>query len=207
MLLIYNYNMFYVYVDWTTEDSPRPFYVGKGNISRTRKLKRNDLHERIAKKYGIKREIIFESDEEELCLFKEIETISLLKTFVNDENYNQIGCNFTIGGEGTTGCKYSEESKRVLSESRKGIQFTQEHIERIRNSLKGRKLPEDVKEKMSRSRKGKRPAACDLNVGKKRTDESKAKLSEKAKEREAKKRMERQQRLHPHEEQVTQPSL
>jgi hypothetical protein len=91
MLLIYNYNMFYVYVDWTTEDSPRPFYVGKGNISRTRK--------------------------------------------------------------------------------------------------------------------GKRPAACDLNVGKKRTDESKAKLSEKAKEREAKKRMERQQRLHPHEEQVTQPSL
>ena len=199
--------MFYVYIDWTIENPPRPFYVGKGNINRTRRLKRNVLHERISKKYGIKREIIFESDKEELCLLKEIETISLLKTFVNDENYNQIGCNFTVGGEGTTGHKYSEESKKVLSESRKGIQFSQDHIENLRNSLKGRKLPKDVKEKMSKSHKGKRPAACDLNLGKKRSNECRSKLSEKAKEREAKKRIERQQRLQPQEEQVTHPSL
>ena len=199
--------MYYVYVDWTTEEFPRPFYVGKGNFNRTRRLCRNQFHGRIAKKYGLKREIIFESEDENLCLFKEIEAISSLKTFVNDENYNSIGCNFTIGGEGTSGHKYSEESRKILSESRKGIKFSQDHVEKIRIALKGRKIPDEVKEKMSRSHKGKKPAACDLNIGKKRTEESKAKLSQKAKEREAKKRLERQQRLHTQDAQVTQPSL
>jgi len=28
--------MYYVYVDWTTEEFPRPFYVGKGNFNRTK---------------------------------------------------------------------------------------------------------------------------------------------------------------------------
>ena len=199
--------MYYVYVDWTTEEFPRPFYVGKGNFNRTRRLNRNILHGRIAKKYGLKREVIFESEDEKLCLSKEIETISSLKTFVNDKEYNGIGCNFTIGGEGTSGHKYTEESRRLLSESKRGFQFSEEHIEKIRNALKGRRLPDDVREKMSRSHEGKRPAACDLNIGKKRTEESKAKLSQKAKEREAKKRLERQQRLQPQDAQVTQPSL
>lgn len=199
--------MYYVYVDWTTEEFPRPFYVGKGNFNRTRRQHRNQFHSRIAKKHGFKRKIIFESEDENLCLIKEIETISSLKTFVNDENYNGIGCNFTIGGEGTSGHKYSEESRKILSESRKGIQFSQDHVEKIRIALNGRKIPDEVKEKMSRSHKGKKPAACDLNIGKKRTEESKAKLSQKAKEREAKKRLERQQRLQPQEAQVTQPSL
>ena len=41
---------FKVYVDYTTEELPRPFYVGKGNSSRILNLKRNRLHDSIAKK-------------------------------------------------------------------------------------------------------------------------------------------------------------
>jgi group I intron endonuclease len=41
-------------------------------------------------------------------------------------------CNGTNGGEGTFGRKWSEERKRKFSESRRGIKFSKEHVEKLR---------------------------------------------------------------------------
>jgi len=39
--------VFFVYVDWTTEETPRPFYVGKDVVARVRTKKRNRHHMRL----------------------------------------------------------------------------------------------------------------------------------------------------------------
>lgn len=88
----------YVYVDWTCEDIPRPYYVGKGNQNRIKNLVRNQLHENLRKKYGLRREVVLETDSYEDASLREIELIALYKTYVYDEG--NFGSNFTRGGEG-----------------------------------------------------------------------------------------------------------
>jgi len=72
------------------------------------------------------------------------------------------GYNMTDGGEGTIGMKYSEESKRKISESAKG-----------NKKWLGKIHTEESKRKMSIARKGKQP-----RLGCKHTEETKKKLSE-----------------------------
>ncbi len=110
---------FKTYVDYTLEEFPRPFYVGKGIASRVMTFKRNKLHKSIANKYGISRQIVFETNDEKEALAKEIELISLYKTHVNGET-GRWGANFTKGGEGVSGYVYSDEQKRLMSEMRQG---------------------------------------------------------------------------------------
>lgn len=50
--------MFFVYVDWTKELTPRPFYVGKGNENRIKDFKRNRKHTAIKNKISFKQKII-----------------------------------------------------------------------------------------------------------------------------------------------------
>ena len=54
---------FYVYVDWTNEFEPRPFYVGLGSLDRTRNFRRNWSHTTIRKKFGMTRVVVFETDD------------------------------------------------------------------------------------------------------------------------------------------------
>lgn len=94
---------YYVYVDWTMEETPRPFYVGKGQQRRIENIRpRNKLHENLAKKHGLDRRIEFSSSIEEESYTKERELIAQYKTYVyGGEGY--WGANFTWGGDGVRG--------------------------------------------------------------------------------------------------------
>lgn len=94
---------FYVYVDFTCEAEPRPFYVGKGLLERTEDFKRNRRHAEISAKFGVSRKIIFETEDEAEAFEKERVTIAELHTYVCDDNYNNVGCNLTKGGNGYSG--------------------------------------------------------------------------------------------------------
>ena len=66
--------------------------------------------------------------------------------------------NFTEGGDGISGFKHSEESRKKISESLKGkkpYEMTEEIKKKISESLKGKKpyeMTEETKKKMSKSR-------------------------------------------------------
>lgn len=112
-------NKFYVYVDWTTEELPRPYYVGYGNRNRINLKRRNKHHTNVRNKYGFKREVVYETYDEQDAKQKEIEFISKHGTFVLAENYC-FGVNYTIGGDGKggrTGRLLSEEHKQIISEA------------------------------------------------------------------------------------------
>ena len=105
--------LFYVYVDYTLEDSPRPFYVGMGNQGRARLLRRNKKHTWVTKQHGQQRTIIFETDIREYAIAREIELIKELDTFnPNIKDYTDIRCNRTRGGEGAPGYKFTSEQRQ-----------------------------------------------------------------------------------------------
>ena len=149
---------FFVYVDFR-EDDGKPFYVGKGSENRAKDLDRNQLHTNIKNKHGMVRKIVLETCSEQEAFQKEIELIQELKTHID---LGEGGANFTFGGEGPSGYKYSEEQKEERSklskklwedpvhrEKMSDIQKNPEHREKISESLK--KLWEDPehKEKVS----------------------------------------------------------
>lgn len=146
---------FFVYVDWTTEDVPRPFYVGKGNERRIKFPRRNRLHENIANKHGLIRQVVFETDDEQLALALEQRLIAEYKTYVHGgEGY--WGANFTLGGEGVSGLKFSEATRARLSQKARRENLSSST--RLKMSLSQRaKQPASIQTrmKMSKARKGK----------------------------------------------------
>ena len=135
--------MYYVYIDYTLEDIPRPFYVGKGSGRRTKVKRRNWAHHKIRRTLGITRTIFAEIEDECEALKLEIELIKRFHTFVDDPEYNQIGCNFTAGGEG--GSHPSKSTRAKIAESnrrRKGQKRSETGRKNIRagilDSLKNR---------------------------------------------------------------------
>jgi hypothetical protein len=107
-----NEKKFFVYVDFRGDDR-KPFYVGKGAESRVKDLERNELHTNIKNKHGIIREIVFETHDEQESFEKEIQLIGELQTHVDHGNG---GANFTLGGEGRSGYRCTEEQREVWSE-------------------------------------------------------------------------------------------
>ena len=153
---------FYVYVDWTTDDSHRAFYVGKGCLKRIRQTHRNKRHSKIMLEHGMKREIVLTTQNEQEAFAAEVRLIQEYHTFCTEG-----GANFTLGGDGATGSIRSEEQRSNLS-----------------NALKGHKHSEETKQKLSKARQkllesGWRPIV---------NDQAKKVLKKKAKEREARKR-------------------
>lgn len=103
---------FYVYVDCTIEDGPRPFYVGMGNLQRTKSLNRNKKHTWVTELYGQQRAILFETSVYEHAVAREIELIKELDTFnPNIKDYSDIRCNRTRGGEGAPGYRFTNEQR------------------------------------------------------------------------------------------------
>jgi len=49
--------VFFVYLDWTLENAPRCFYVGKGTALRVKRSKRNKRWQNITNMYGQYREL------------------------------------------------------------------------------------------------------------------------------------------------------
>ncbi len=160
--------LFYVYELVTNEGEI--IYVGKGkgdrmyqhvktakgnSVSRKKNLKLYNKISSIINNGGfIKPEIVFESYDEKECLDKEVSLI------------NEIGldnlCNLTEGGEGTSGFKLSEETRRRMSEAKKKQWRENPRV-----------TSEETKKKISESLKGNKH-----NVGKKHSEETKKKMSE-----------------------------
>lgn len=78
---------------------------------------------------------------------KEIELISFYKS-----NLQEYGFNTEKGG---TIHAHSDETKRKMSEKRKGVKPSDEHRKALSKSLKGKTVSEDSKRKMSQARSGK----------------------------------------------------
>lgn len=123
---------------------------------------------------------MFETNDEQEAFTKERELIAEFKTCVYVEG--SWGANFTIGGEGPSGMKQSEESKRKNSESNRIAQagerngmFGRHHSEKTRKKIgdnqRGWHHTDESKEKLAE-------AARRLHTGMKRSDESKRRMSE-----------------------------
>lgn len=108
--------MFHTYIDWTTDG--RPFYVGMGDDHRIYVMSpRNKRYGHVANKHGRHREVVQSFEDRQGAVDLEVKLIAEHHTFVDDPLYNGIGCNYTRGGEG---CPCSEETRRKISESKKG---------------------------------------------------------------------------------------
>jgi hypothetical protein len=127
----------YGYKHWTLEDPPRCFNVGKGLKGRANSSKsRNHKWHGIVKRYGLRIEVCIGFKcknytctheraekchaDENVCLW-EIENIALMGTYSTNHSHddpNDIGCNFSHGGERGTGDK-SIEKRRKNSEAAK----------------------------------------------------------------------------------------
>jgi len=71
------------------------------------------------------------------------------------------------------GKSHSEETKRKMSEIRKGVKHTKNHRENISKALMGKSRPEEVKQKVSNTRKMR-----NIGIGKKHSEKTKIKMSE-----------------------------
>lgn len=133
--------IFYVYVDWTEEEVPRSFYVGKGRAVRLRIDRRNNRWGGIKNKYGWKREIILGTLEEEFAVEMEINLIRAYKTFESQwADKSGWGANFTAGGEGPSGRKVSDATKLKMNQSRNALLYSDE--ENFASVLKAKQILE-----------------------------------------------------------------
>lgn len=182
-------------------DNNTCFYIGKGKDGRKDVPNRNLTHDSICDRHGYK-VVIFKDKLNEAEAFKLEEDLIrcyvfkmgygiCIKGYMN--NNNKFLTNRTFGGEGASGYKHSEESKRKNSESHKGKKQSEETKEKISEKMKGEKNPmfgknpyankteeemEIIRGKMSESHKGKQTGKNNPFYGKHHSEESKQKMSE-----------------------------
>lgn len=154
--------MFYIYA-YLRQDGT-PYYIGKGKGERSNYKSKNH---RI-KVPSRDRIVIMESN------LTEIGALALERRYIRwygrKDNETGILRNLTDGGEGVSGIKVSDETKRKMSESRKGKPRNLETIEKIRQSATGRKHTEETKKLLSDKRTGEKRQPL--------SDETKRKIGE-----------------------------
>ncbi|MDE2104965.1 MAG: hypothetical protein KGL39_47445 [Patescibacteria group bacterium] len=177
--------MYYVYVDET--DDQIPFYVGKGSSNRIKRLTRNRKHTRVAKKYGQNRIVLIETEDEAEAFEYEKAFIAELHTYVYDSAAEHLACNFTTGGDGTSGHRDSEEVRQKKRECRLGEKNPAygTHINAgEKNWMFGRTHTPEAKQKISVRLKGishpqteeTRRKIGASKIGKSRSEETKRKV-------------------------------
>lgn len=136
---------YYVYEHWRL-DRDECFYVGKGHGSRAYSMKNRNKHHqaivsklaRIGSAFEVKIVAFGLSEEEAFSL--EMERIAFWKSSGVDLT------NMTNGGEGASGLRHSDSTKKLWSDQRKGRPVSDEGKLKRSKSLKGRpKTPEHAK--------------------------------------------------------------
>lgn len=110
---------YHVYVDYTTKEPIRPFYVGKGTHFRLVDNHRNDKHSWVERNNGCARIVVYETFDEFSAFEIEKQFIKELHTYIRDPLCNEIAANFTEGGDGVSGLVHSENTKNKIKEKRK----------------------------------------------------------------------------------------
>jgi hypothetical protein len=172
--------MYYTYA-YLREDGT-PYYIGKG--SKNRIYQNNG---RPCNKPKDKSRIIFLKQnltEEEAFKHEKY----MIAVFGRKDLGTGILHNRTAGGEGSSGLVLSEETKKIMSEAKKGKTKTKEHKRKISEANKGKNNPfygkirtEESRKKQSESRKGKYSGENHPRYGKSPSKETRRKQSEKMK--------------------------
>jgi len=138
-------------------DKNEPFYIGIGtdtNYARAySKHSRNKFWNRVINKADYEVEILFDNISKNEAKAKEIEFIKLY-----GKKIDKTGTltNISDGGDGNSGGKHTEETKKRIAEANKYKDYSKvdrsytqtiEYKQKISSINKGRKMPESMKEK------------------------------------------------------------
>lgn len=169
-----------MYVDWTTEEMPRAFYVGEGTQKRVNGFKRNRVHAGMTARFGLKREIVKEFDDLWEARNFETELIIQHGTFAPVTGW---GANLKLRDETPNGFKHTSESKAKLSAALKGRPKpprTREHMLHLNEANRGKGHGPEWRRKMSEKLKGRSLSAAHKEALNKtmRTPEYKQNLSD-----------------------------
>jgi len=121
-----------------------------GHIYEMKKGSKFYFHNSL-RKYGKENfewEILYECTDHDILKEKELYYIKYFNTFKPN------GYNLTKGGDGNFGYKYSEESKKKMSESHKGNRHSEETKMKISEGNKGRVPTKATREKISKKLTG-----------------------------------------------------
>lgn len=135
--------IYYVYVHRKRSDSSI-FYVGKGKGGRfADTANRNQHWHNVVNKHGLDIDLLHCALSDSEAIRLEIETIEACK------NFGIKLVNATNGGEGLSGFKHSEETKKKISVSQSGKIFTAEHRLKLSITSSGRFVSDETKKKHS----------------------------------------------------------
>jgi hypothetical protein len=119
-------NNFYTYELCSSENPYLPFYIGKGKGNRMYDHEKNSLRSAYKNKHLQRKILKLKRNGYQLVYRKIAENVSEQDAFTIEKDMiafnRELGfklCNFTNGGEGTTGPK-SEKTKRKMSKSKLG---------------------------------------------------------------------------------------
>jgi hypothetical protein len=152
--------MYYGYKHWTTEVTPRCFYVGKGKQKRPYEGAGNRSKKwcAVVERFGLHVEICVGpiTDCEAISWeIRNIETEDTFTTSYSTKEGTDIRCNFTRGGDGAAGYKHTDAHKT--------------YIGRISKGRPGRKWTDEERARMSELRRGvPKPKGFAETVGKRR---------------------------------------
>lgn len=146
--------MWYVYILYDPRNN-KPFYVGKGTKRRLRAtlntnaganpLKRKFLKEIKADGLEPIIEIVGEYEVEEDSLLQEKQLIEHYGRIIKG---NGILVNYADGGEqGSTGHRFTDETKKIWSSQRKGVKQSAKHIKKRVEQITGKKRTDESKRK------------------------------------------------------------
>ena len=153
--------MYYIYAH-TRNDTNQIFYIGKGQGNRAWTKRRSIYWHNITQKVGYSVEILATFISEQEAFQQEINCIKWLDNL----------CNLTLGGEGCSGLKHSEETKSKIRIWHTGKIVSEDTKKLLSKINTGKTHSFESKVKMSKSRKGNQ--SC---LGYKHTTETKNKVS------------------------------